>query len=155
MVQNLADGILFSNMTLPMLTEFYVIQVDDLNRMIKIETSGLPTELRNQAIFRSIINTKGKFINYISFMLAESPEEYILESQTINAELAVGTSTRQEYEISVSLYEDMIRTAYYDPDRISKIRNVIKNVDVDVIPESFDLMFRQFESAIKEIKRMS
>lgn len=49
----------------------------------------------------------------------------------------------------------MIRTAYYDPDRISKIRNVIKNVDVDVIPESFDLMFRQFESAIKEIKRMS
>lgn len=88
-------------------------------------------------------------------MLAESPEEYILESQTINAELAVGTSTRQEYEISVSLYEDMIRTAYYDPDRISKIRNVIKNVDVDVIPESFDLMFRQFESAIKEIKRMS
>lgn len=43
----------------------------------------MPTDERDKAIFRSFINTKGKFINYLAFMLTEDVEQYILESQQL------------------------------------------------------------------------
>ena len=69
--QVLADGLTFKDMPLDSLTEFYTIRIGDLRRLIKIQTDGIPTDERDKAIFRSFINTKGKFINYLAFMLTD------------------------------------------------------------------------------------
>lgn len=153
--KELADSIIFEEISLEKLTEFYVIEADEHTRsVVKIETIGLPHDLRDKAIFKSIINTKTKFINYIAFMLAESPETFIAENSQLEQELLLGASASKEQELSTSLFEDMVRMAYKDPDRIKTIRTIVDKTDRDVIPESFLQMYEQFESTIKQIKRL-
>ena len=150
----LENVMVFDKLELSQLTEFYVIKVGNLKRVIKIDTTGLPTDARDQAIFRSIINTKSKFISYLSFMLTDDPDQYILESQQLEKETKeLGMSNREE-ERSVSLYEDLVRMAYKDPERVSAIRKVIGKLDKSVIPERFNEMYASFENAIKQIRRL-
>lgn len=150
----LTDVTTFEKMELAMLTEFYVLVVGDIRRVVKINTTGMPTEERDCAIFRSIINTKGKFISYLAFMLTDDTEQYVLESQQIEKELSEMTASAKEQNISVSLYEDMVRMAYADPGRIDAIRSVIAKVDASVIPNHFVELYASFENVIKQIRRL-
>ena len=154
MEKTLTEGITFEKMELAMLTEFYVLVVGDIRRVIKIDTTGMPFEERDRAIFRSIINTKGKFISYLAFMLTDDAERYVVESQQMEKELADMTASVKEQEISVSLYEDMVRMAYTDPDRIAAMRSVIERADASVIPDHFAEIYASFENAIKQIRRL-
>lgn len=151
---SLTDGIAFTGLQLSSLTEFYVIRIGDLQRVIKIPTDGMPTEERDNAIFRSFINTKGKFINYLAFMLTDDVEQYILESQQLEKELSNDKATAMEQQISTSLYEDMVRMAYANPDRIASIRQIIEKADKEVVPDHFMDMYSTFENVLKQIKRL-
>lgn len=131
-----------------------IIKVDDISRVIKIDTHGMPTEERNKAIFQSIINTKSKFINYLAFMLTDSPEEFLAESQQMEHELQQGKIAGKDLEMTTSLYEDMLKAAYRTPDKIEAIQKIIEKADRNVIPENFDRMYKQFQTAIKYIKRL-
>lgn len=150
---NLADGIVFTDLELSMLTEFYVIQTGDLRRVIKIPTTGMPEE-RDKAIFRSIINTKAKFINYLSFMLTDDIEQYIVETQLLETENNSDKDSTIEQQICTSLYEDMVRKAYTHPDRISAIRQLLDKAEENVRPENFKEMYETFEKVLKQIKRL-
>lgn len=152
--QVLADGLTFKDMSLDSLTEFYTIRTGDLRRLIKIQTEGIPTDERDKAIFRSFINTKGKFINYLAFMLTDEVEQYILESQQLEKELANDKESSLEQQISTSLYEDMVKMAYKDPDRIASIRQIVEKADATVIPDHFMEMYNTFENVLKQIKRL-
>lgn len=152
--QVLADGLTFKDMALDSLTEFYTIRIGDLRRLIKIQTEGIPTDERDKAIFRYFINTKGKFINYLAFMLTDEVEQYILESQQLEKELANDKASSLEQQISTSLYEDMVKMAYKDPDRIASIRQIVEKADETVIPDHFMEMYNTFENVIKQIKHL-
>lgn len=150
----LSDGMTFEKLELATLTEFYVLSVGDIKRVIKIETEGMPIGERDRAIFRSIIDTKAKFISYLAFMLTKDVEQYVIESQQMERELATMDSSIKEQEISISLYEDMVRMAYSNPDRIADIRSVIEKADAFVIPDHFAELYSSFENAIKQIRRL-
>lgn len=150
----LVDGMAFTGLLLSSLTEFYVISIDDLRRVIKLPTDGMPTEERDNAIFRSYINTKGKFINYLAFMLTDDVEQYVLESQQLERELSIDNATAMEQQLSTSLYEDMVRMAYTNPQRIASIRQIVEKADKDVVPEHFMEMYQTFENVLKQIKRL-
>lgn len=152
--QVLVDGLTFKEMPLDALTEFYTMRIGDLRRLIKIHTEGIPTDERDKAIFRTFINTKGKFINYLAFMLTDEVEQYILESQQLEKELANDKTSSLEQQISTSLYEDMVIMAYKDPDRIASIRQIIEKADETVIPDHFMEMYNTFENVLKQIKRL-
>lgn len=150
----LIDGLTFSNMALSMLTEFYVISIGDLKRVIKVNTTGMPVEERDKAIFRSIINTKGKFISYLAFMLSDDVEQYLAESDQIEKALQGKEISVKEQELSLSLYESMVKMAYNDPDRLKSIHSLIEKVDASVIPDSFADMYNTFEKAIKQVRNL-
>ncbi|RHO75350.1 hypothetical protein DW083_00945 [Parabacteroides sp. AF48-14] len=152
--QELTDDLTFKDMPLDSLTEFYTIRIGDLRRLIKIQTEGMPTDERDKAIFRSFINTKGKFINYLAFMLTDDVEQYILESQQLEKELAYEKTSALEQQISTSLYEDMVKMAYKYPERIASIRQIVEKADETVIPDHFMEMYNTFENVIKRIKRL-
>ena len=152
--RNLTDGTTLEKLELAMLTEFYVLAVGDIRRVVKIDTNGIPTEERDCAIFRSIINTKEKFISYLAFMLTNDTEQYVLESQQMEREMSEMTVSDKEQNVSVSLYEDMVRMAYTDPDRIAAIRSDITKADASVIPDHFAELYASFENAIKQIRRL-
>lgn len=112
-------------------------------------------EERDNAIFRSYINTKGKFINYLAFMLTDDVEQYVLESQQLEKELSIDhAATALEQQLNTSLYEDMVRMAYTNPERIASIRQIIEKVDKEVVPDHFMEMYQTFENVLKQIKRL-
>ncbi len=150
----LQDGITFTQLDLSMLTEFFVISVGEIKRIIKLKLKDLPVEERDTAIFRSIINTKHKFINYLAFMLTDDVEQYILESQQLEKDMQANNNIMKEQELSISLYEDMVRMSYTNPERITDIRTIIERVDASVIPEHFRDMYDVFNRVIKQIRRL-
>ncbi len=152
----LVNGVLFQNIPLASLTEFYIVEINEQTRsVVKIETVNMPHEIRNKAIFQSIINTPNKLINYINFMIADSPEAFIAEiGQDEKDFTEMNNNTEKEQQVSISLFEDMMRVAYKNPNRIKAIRDIINKVDEQIIPHSFNQMYEQFENAIKQIKRL-
>lgn len=150
----LADGLSFERMTLENLTEFYVISVGDLQRMVKIHTVGMPIEERDRAIFRSIVNTKDKFISYLAFMLTDDTELFLDENKQIEKGLTANGKTMKEQELSISLYENMVKLAYKEPERLKSIHSLMEKVDKAIIPEHFAEMYATFENAIKQIRHL-
>lgn len=150
--QVLTDEVTFRGIGLTMLTEWYVIGVGDIRRIVKIETVGLPHEKRNSAIFKSIIGTKGKFINFLTYMLTEDATPPNTDRTEDDSERKAGKHTKAATAQSVALYEDMVKMAYNDPERVAAIRKVIDRVDPSVIPDSFATMYTTFEKAIKQIQ---
>ena len=152
--KELCDGVTFDRIPLSALTEFYIIDVGGIRRVIKIETHGMPTEKRNKAIFQSIINTRSKFIDYLAFMLTDSPEEFIAENLQMEREVQQNGITGKDLEMPTALYENMLKAAYRTPEKIEAIQKVIAKADKSVIPKNFDTMYQQFQTAIKNIKRL-
>lgn len=68
-------------------------------------------------------------------MLTDEVEQYLLESQQLEKELANDNTSSLEQQISTSLYEDMVKMAYKDPDRIASIRQIVEKADETVIPD--------------------
>lgn len=151
----LADGLVFGRIPLVMLTEFYVIKVGGLQRLIKVPTTGIPTEERDRAIFRSMIDTPAKFINYLALMLSDDPVYYDHEIRRFEEEQKSKHSSAQRLEqISLSLYEDMVRMAYKEPSRILSVKKLLEKADESVIPENFKELYAAFEKVLKKIKRL-
>lgn len=151
----LSDGLVFGGIPLVMLTEFYVIKVGGLQRLIKVPTTGIPTEERDRAIFRSMIDTPAKFINYLALMLSDDPVYYDHEIRRFEVEQKSKHSSAQRLEqISLSLYEDMVRMAYKEPSRILSVKKLLEKADESVIPENFKELYAAFEKVLKKIKRL-
>ena len=151
----LADGLVFGGIPLVMLTEFYVIKVGGLQRLIKVPTTGIPTEERDRAIFRSMIDTPAKFINYLALMLSDDPVYYDHEIRRFEEEQKSKHSSAQRLEqISLSLYEDMVRMAYKEPERLLSVKKLLEKADESVIPENFKELYDTFEKVLEKIKRL-
>lgn len=63
------------------LSEFYILSVrphderiEPIKMVIKIPTNGIPED-RDDSIFRSILDTRDKFLNYIEMMISDRPQE--------------------------------------------------------------------------------
>ncbi len=63
LLQPLQTQTLFKGMLLRELSEFYIISVQGQKIVVKIQTKGIPVE-RDSSIYKSIINTKTKFLSY-------------------------------------------------------------------------------------------
>ncbi len=152
--QKLMDGVEFKSLPLASVTQFYVLEVDNIKRVTKIDTKGIPVEERDKAIFQSIINTKVKFVNYIAFMLTDSPDEMLAESQQQERDLQQGGKSTTDFEMTTSLYEDMVKAAYVSPEKIVAIKSIMDKADKSVIPANFAKMYTQFVNALKKTRRL-
>ena len=142
----------FDGMRLVELSDFYIVTVGEMSRIISIPTSGIPTDERDTAIFRSFIDTKEKFLNYLNFMLAEDKEEYLGE-MTATEEINECLDLRKDEDMSSGLYETMLRLAYSNPNRIKDIARIMCKVDPSVVPDGFIRLYSQFENAIKHLPK--
>jgi hypothetical protein len=87
-------------------------------------------------------------------MLTDDVEQYILECQQLEKDMKASNNIMKEQELSVSLYEDMVRMSYTNPEKITDIRTIIERADKSVIPEHFKDMYDVFENVIKQIRRL-
>lgn len=134
------------------LSEFYILDIDGQKIVIKIETKGIPSE-RDDAVYKSIIDTKSKFMSYISFMLSEDYSTGSLEESEY-------LHLFQDYSIDdnsspafAAIYEKMLKALHQNPSRIKEIADVMKRLDQNIVSQEFIDMYQQFELVLRRRKK--
>lgn len=141
----------FTDLKAADLSEFFIISgIEEngrhLKKIIKIPTTGIPTQERDRAIYKSIVR-KNDFYAFIGMMLTDYPLSYIAGIKT-KKETENGTAEPVDKTEYYGLYESLLRTAASEPDKIKKIKRVTDNLDKDVVPEEFRKLIRHFAAAI-------
>lgn len=144
-----AEEIHFASVALDELSELYVAEVGELRRVIIIPTEGIPTEARDTAVCRNLIDTKEKFLSYLSFILAEDAEAVLSNQQNVERRDVTPEANASERERYSPIYEDLVRFAYSHPERMEDIQRIKSMVDDEVIPEGFDELYAALDKAVK------
>lgn len=156
LVREINSDMEFKGIPLSKLSEFYVITGEDGNDqvhdVIKIPTKGIP-ENRNDEIFKSIVDTEEKFYNYISFMLCDDPEEFTMELR--QATEAIGDKkTNGNIVMPVRIYEQLLRIAANNPERLVQLDDVIRIVKDKKYVEEFKQLYDTFRPLIPKLKKL-
>ena len=142
--------IIFKDLDKVQLSEFFIITVtkddDFLRRVIKIPVDNLPEDRQNDVV-SNIINDKTAFIRYVAFLLGD---EYILSSIEDGDYSSDKSDTNFTVELP-ELYEKMLKSAMYEPEKFSELEFLIKTLSKDnVIPEGFEELHDTFKRVIND-----
>jgi len=148
----LEEQVTFRGLLLKELSEFYVLSVQGQKIVVKLSTKGIPKE-RDQAIYRSIIDTKAKFFAYLSLVLSDDYAVGVAEQELAQA-LLTGQGAQAAASVqTAAIYEKMLRVFHKDPNRLKGIADMIRRLDPDVVGDEFTRMYRQFELAARRVRR--
>lgn len=143
-----APGLVFSDLSLIELSEFYGISSKGLNRVIKIPTEVIPKE-RDEEICRKAIPTEDQFMDCISFLLSESKTAYVLAHKSDSLR-SKGGKTETSFP---AVYEDLLREAYDSPDTFNDIKSFVESLPSNVIPHEFDNLYKTILKAIDGFRK--
>ncbi len=150
-VEAFSNDIVFSNLSITQLSEFYVLSVSDgqrsVERVIIIPTTGLPED-REKAVVSSVVSNRDCFYRYIAFLLGDDSILSVLESN-VAEEANVGAAGNRTYQVP-ALYEKMLQTAAVAPEKFKGIEYLMKTIAEDgIIPEDFQKLYQTFKKAVK------
>jgi HKD family nuclease len=148
--QPLHPQIFFSGMLRHELSEFFVLSIQGQKIVVKIQMKGMPTD-RDDSIYKSIINSKGKFLSYVSFMLSEDYGAGILEEAEYLRMMNDEDIKKTDDHIVATIYEKMLRAIHQNPATVKEIAEVIKRLDNEIIGRDFLEMYKQFERAARRL----
>jgi len=137
------------------LSEFYVITAEkdgqNLQRLIKIPTSGIPSE-RDNAIFKEVIPDRQNFMQYIAFLLADDYMLAAIEAEELKQNpLNHWASIR--YDMPV-VYESLLRAASHSPERLKEIGSLMQRLrDDDIIPPEFVKLIATFDKVSRRTRQ--
>ena len=145
------NTILFYNLTVTQLSEFYMVSVSDgertVERVLIIQTKGLPDD-REKAVVSGVVSNRDCFYRYIAFLLGDDSILSVLESSVLGKEIAA-RQNRPAYNLP-ALYEKMLQTAATSPEKFKGIEYLIKTISEDgIIPDDFKKLYETFKKAVK------
>ncbi len=148
----LGPRVVFEDMSLENLSDFYVIETSELTRMIKVETSGIP-ETRDDAICRKIMN-RNQFLDCISFLLADNKKAFLTE-KILREDMSSTHSAEDmlKQQSQAALYENLLRSSYDRPNVFDDIRTFVSSLPKDMIPDEFNNLYEDIVKAFKSVKR--
>ena len=142
----------FKGMLLREISEFFMLRVQNQTLVVKVDTRGIPKD-REEAIYRSIIDTRAKFMSYLSFVLSENQSALSAETDILDSILVSEENQGQSAPLPVAVYEKMLRVFHHNPNRIKGIADMIRRLDPDMIGEEFMQMYGAFELAAKKVQK--
>ena len=149
--EDFASDMIFENLTVTQLSEFYVVSVSDgesrVERVLIIHTEGLPED-REKAVVSSVVSDRDCFYRYIAFLLGDDSILSVLEASMVGGQTPA-VKNRQAYRIP-ALYEKMLQTAATSPEKFKGIEYLMKTISEDgIIPEDFKKLYETFKKAVK------
>ena len=147
----LKDRLVFTDMLLRELSEFFIIKIEDKQIITKIALNGMP-DGRDQAIYKSIIQDKNGFLAYISFMLSDNYSESCFEQYELARQLLDNADVPTNL-ITAALYERMLSYTVNNPRRLIDLENFMGKLDKDLISDDFMKMYAPFKEIAKRVRR--
>ena len=146
---------ILSNLTLAQLSDFYIISVQDadglnMDKVIKIPTEGIPYEERNIAIYKSIVDSKEKFLRYLSFVLTDDMDEYLFDAEQSMKLIVQNSNDKDSEPLSLNIYEQLLKAASSNPQKFIEIEDVIRKIGKEEYTKEFLEIFKTFKEAIKQ-----
>ncbi len=151
------EEILFKHIPIHHLSPFFIWKVfNQKKNQEKNFITRLPILLpdqRKQAIFKSIIKDKNRFIQLIQFLLGANNDTLLFRDQRIRkvtGKMMHGTLL----DVNSSMYEEMLIAASRNVDKLRDIENLINKLRLhnaeDVIPEEFNMIWGVFKQMIPD-----
>lgn len=144
----------FSDLCTSLLSEFYVMRIlDDDGKYVeivtKVKTSGMPVS-RDESIYQSIVTKKEELLDYVAFMLSDSPAEFFFEQQMIkeNNKQKINSVSKP---VTMPLYEQLLRTASNNPEQIIEVQKFIKKMKPEIVPDELKRILQMFQNVSKQI----
>ena len=152
LVRPLDQHLQFSGMLLKELSEFYVLSVDSQKLITKVFTRDMPKD-RDQEIYRSIIDSKSKFMSYLSFVLSGDLSDGADGTADLAEAMLQADGSMLTGHTTAALYEQMLRVFHQNPAKLKGISDMIRRLDPDVVGNEFLEMYRFFEAAAKKVRK--
>lgn len=135
---NFSRKMIFEKLNKLFLSEFFVVEINnELSRVIKIPTTGMPED-RQKDVISSIIADENAFIKYVAFLLGD---EFILSADN-NFVGNIGKGTNVQLP---ELYEKMLKATIYSPEKFKELEFLINALsDDNVIPDGFEDLYNTF-----------
>ena len=146
--QPVSSEIRFSRMLLKELSELYVIRRGDFYCLVKIPTEGIPSEDRDKAIYNDLIGSKSGFLAYVAFLLTDDYAEAGIEQQGV-LDILQGKIEGQDTVIPSALYECLLRTAAYSPQRLDAVESIMQKIDPELVDDKFRDLVATFRKAVR------
>lgn len=146
--QPVSSEIRFSRMLLKELSELYVIRRGDFYSLVKISTEGIPSEERDNAIYNDVIGSKSGFLAYVAFLLTDNFAAASIEQQGI-MDMLQGKVMCQDTVIPSALYERLLRTAAYYPQRLDAVESIMQKIDPELVDDKFRDLVETFRKAVR------
>ena len=148
--EKFASKVLFKELNKSQLSEFFVITVnkdeETIKKVIKIPVDNLPDD-RQKEVVSNVVNDKTAFIRYVAFLLGD---EYVLSPIEDDNEGEGGTSNKFTLQMP-ELYEKMLKSALYAPEKFVELEFLIKTLsDDNVVPEGFEELYNLFNEVIND-----
>ena len=139
------------------LSEFYVFEIHDgdlsKRALCKIPTIGMPP-MRDNWIYQSVVNTREKFMNYVSLMLADDPVELLSAQEFLASENAGSFSSQSQQQTYPQIYEQLLRVAYSSPRMLRDVNELVNRLGTEVVPKDFAEILTNFTNIIKQLERL-
>ena len=134
-IKALVNGIKFTSLKLTELSLFYVIKRDNTSIVIKIPTTDFPEQERDNAIFKEIIGNRNEFMKYVAFMLTDDFAETIADLELSSGD--GGSSVTARNRIPLAVYENLLRTAARNPERLDDVESIVAMFDEEIATKEF------------------
>ncbi len=155
--QPIGKEIIFTQLEPYMLSELFVLSIpqDDKNQslemVIKVHAIGMPKN-RDENIYQSIVSNKKELIDFVAFMLSDTPIEYIFEHNNLNQESKNINSFSQDF-FAMPLYEELLKKAYTNPSQIDEVIDFVSKMNKEIVPKELSQILNTFKQAIKLQKK--
>lgn len=150
--QALSTQMVFGGLYLTDLTELYIMECHDVRVVVKINTRNMPSD-RKQRIYDRLLNTPDKVMDYLAYMLSGNPDGY-MEEMTNRELVGKRTDVHTASFSGLSLYEDLLRTAYSNPERIKRAVETLNKCRIAAEIEGFRTLLSQMQRAIPKIEKL-
>lgn len=142
--QRFSKKIIFVNLNKLLLSEFFVINIDGLEKVIKVPTIGMPKDRQNEVI-SNIIKDEDAFIEYLSLLFGD---DYYFN--LIQSDVESDTKFNRLFNVQLSeLYEKMLQASLYNPEKFDDIATIIESLsDKNIVPDGFDELYNAFLGVI-------
>ena len=134
------------------LSQFYILEAEGKKIVVKIETSKIPLA-RDEAIYKSLINTKHAFMSYLSMLLSENHIQTALEQEEEVRIVLAGMGCKMADRPLSGVYEKLLKVVVQDPDKLKAITDIMKKLEPDIIGDEFRDMYKNFEMAARRLRK--
>ena len=141
----------FAQLKAEMLSEFFVVEASadgtSLRRVVQIPIANMPDQ-RDAAVLNSIIENKESLCKYLAMVFSENPAYALCDyERTLNS---LGNEERSTAYMLSGVYEEMLKAAVNDPQRIRDAGRVLKYLSADVADlTSFKELYAVFAAVLK------